>query len=107
MKENIWNDENLIKVLKKGGIAVMPTDTIYGIVGVRKRIHGESHLHYPQKKSRQAVHNFDWDTNELEVSVFPTEEQKIKLEELWHISAMADMCQERAISIILDCPDEN
>jgi L-threonylcarbamoyladenylate synthase len=28
-----WNDKNLIKVLKRCGIAVMPTDTLYGIVG--------------------------------------------------------------------------
>jgi L-threonylcarbamoyladenylate synthase len=29
----MWNDENLAKILKEGGVAVMPTDTIYGIVG--------------------------------------------------------------------------
>lgn len=28
-----WNDTNLINTLKEGGVAVMPTDTIYGIVG--------------------------------------------------------------------------
>ena len=28
-----WNNENLIKILKDGGVAVMPTDTIYGVVG--------------------------------------------------------------------------
>lgn len=30
--ENIFNNENLINILKQGGIAVMPTDTVYGIV---------------------------------------------------------------------------
>jgi len=30
---NIWNNEELVKVLKAGGVAVMPTDTIYGLVG--------------------------------------------------------------------------
>jgi len=29
----VWNGENLLKILKEGGIAVMPTDTLYGIVG--------------------------------------------------------------------------
>lgn len=29
---SIWKDENLIKVLQGGGVAVMPTDTIYGLV---------------------------------------------------------------------------
>lgn len=33
MNENIWNDKNLIKVLKENGVVIMPTDTIYGIVG--------------------------------------------------------------------------
>ena len=29
----MWNDENLVKTLKEGGVVVMPTDTLYGIVG--------------------------------------------------------------------------
>ena len=32
-ENSIWNNQNLIKILKAGGIVVMPTDTIYGIVG--------------------------------------------------------------------------
>jgi len=28
-----WSDANLIKILKNNGVIVMPTDTIYGIVG--------------------------------------------------------------------------
>jgi L-threonylcarbamoyladenylate synthase len=30
---NVWGDEKLKEVLISGGVAVMPTDTIYGIVG--------------------------------------------------------------------------
>ena len=33
MKENVWNDKNLIEVLENNGVVIMPTDTIYGIVG--------------------------------------------------------------------------
>ena len=33
LPQNIWSDENLINILKEGGVVVMPTDTIYGIVG--------------------------------------------------------------------------
>jgi L-threonylcarbamoyladenylate synthase len=29
----MWNDENLVRVLKNNGVVVMPTDTLYGIVG--------------------------------------------------------------------------
>ena len=30
---NVWTNQKLIEVLQKGGVVVMPTDTIYGIVG--------------------------------------------------------------------------
>lgn len=30
--KNYWNNEELLKTLKSGGCAVMPTDTIYGVV---------------------------------------------------------------------------
>ncbi|MFI5205831.1 MAG: L-threonylcarbamoyladenylate synthase [Candidatus Paceibacterales bacterium] len=30
---SIWDDANLVKVLEEDGVAVMPTDTLYGIVG--------------------------------------------------------------------------
>jgi L-threonylcarbamoyladenylate synthase len=30
---NVWVDENLVQTLKDDGVAVMPTDTLYGIVG--------------------------------------------------------------------------
>ncbi|OGI62564.1 threonylcarbamoyl-AMP synthase [Candidatus Nomurabacteria bacterium RIFCSPHIGHO2_01_FULL_40_12] len=33
LQQNIWNNDNLVKVLKENGIVVMPTDTLYGIVG--------------------------------------------------------------------------
>ena len=29
----MWKNENLGKVLKEGGVVVMPTDTLYGVVG--------------------------------------------------------------------------
>jgi len=31
--QNIWTDKNLIKVLQDDGVVVMPTDTLYGIIG--------------------------------------------------------------------------
>ena len=29
----VWDNQKLIEILKDGGVAVMPTDTLYGIVG--------------------------------------------------------------------------
>ena len=108
MQENIWNDENLIEVLKKGGVVIMPTDTIYGMVGraeneaVVRRIYSIRKRN-PEKPCIILI----GDIKELEkFSVFPTEEQKKVLKNHWRISAMADMRQPEPISIILDCPDE-
>ena len=36
LQQDIWDNENLIKILKENGIAVMPTDTLYGIVGAAR-----------------------------------------------------------------------
>ena len=32
IKKSIWDEQGLINTLKNGGVAVMPTDTLYGIV---------------------------------------------------------------------------
>ena len=34
IQNDIWNNESIVKVLNNGGIVVMPTDTLYGIVGI-------------------------------------------------------------------------
>jgi L-threonylcarbamoyladenylate synthase len=103
-----WNDANLIKVLKEGGVAVMPTDTIYGIVG--KALNKDTVLRIYGLKKRAPEKPFIiliGNITELEkLSITLSEEQKNKLKEYWQISAMADICQERAISVVLDCPDE-
>jgi len=33
MREDLWNEDDLAQVLNNDGVVVMPTDTIYGIVG--------------------------------------------------------------------------
>lgn len=33
LPQNTWNDKNLINTLNANGVVIMPTDTIYGIVG--------------------------------------------------------------------------
>jgi len=103
-----WNDVNLIKVLKEGGVAVMPTDTIYGIVG--KALNKATVLRIYDLKKRAPEKPcivLIGDISELEkLSIYLSLEQKEKLKECWQISAMADICQERATSVILDCEDE-
>jgi len=51
MEENVWNDENLIELLRRGGVVVMPTDTIYGIVGRADMIDVVSRISKLKKRS--------------------------------------------------------
>ncbi|MFA5792079.1 MAG: L-threonylcarbamoyladenylate synthase [Candidatus Paceibacterota bacterium] len=107
-KENIWNNQNLINILKENGVVVMPTDTIYGIVG--KALNKDIVLRIYDIKKRAPEKPciiLIGDVAELEkFSIILSEEQKNRLEECWPISAMADIGQQEAISIILDCPNE-
>jgi L-threonylcarbamoyladenylate synthase len=107
MQENIWNDENLIKVLQEDGVVIMPTDTIYGMVGKAQEEFVVNRIYAIRKRNpTKPCIILIGDTEELEkFSIILTEEQKNKLKELWHISAMAEMCHERATSVVLDCPD--
>ena len=100
----MWNDSNLIKVFKNNSIAVMPTDTIYGIVGsalsksVVERIY-DIRKRAPQKPCIILI----GDINELhEFSIHLSDKQKEKLEEYWSFDVTQDL---RPTSIILDCND--
>lgn len=33
LQQKVWGDKNLIKILKDNGVVIMPTDTLYGVVG--------------------------------------------------------------------------
>lgn len=99
MQKELKND-NLIKVLVENGVVVMPTDTIYGIVGralnttVVERIYS-TRKRAPEKPCIILIGNI----SELEkFSIKLSKEQKDKLNEYWN----------RALptSIILDCLDE-
>ena len=46
-----WNNKNLVKILKKGGVAVMPTDTIYGIVGQAENISTVNRIYNLKKRN--------------------------------------------------------
>jgi len=103
----IWNNEKLIEVLKGKGVVVMPTDTIYGLVGkaeaeeVVKRIY-DLKKRLPEKPCIILIS----DVNELEkFSVELTAEQKSKLGEFWSFDSSQDF-QPRPTSIILDCPND-
>lgn len=51
LPQNSWGDENLIEVLKKGGIAIMPTDTLYGIVGQADNVSTVNRIYNLKKRA--------------------------------------------------------
>ena len=108
LQQNIWDDENLINVLKGGGVVVMPTDTIYGIVGIALNKSVVDRIYNLKKRlSEKPCIILIGDISELEkFSIVLSKAQKNKMKEFWPISAMADIGQLKAISIILDCYDK-
>ncbi len=106
--QNIWNDVNLIQVLQNDGVVVMPTDTIYGMVGKALKEAVINRIYAIRKRNpNKPCIILIGKISELEkFSVILSREQKIKLEKLWPISAIADIGHPKATSIILDCLDE-
>ena len=97
MQENIWNDKDLIKVLQEDGVVIMPTDTIYGMVGKAQEEFVINRIYTIRKRNpTKPCIILIGDVEELEkFSIILTEEQKNKLEEYWP----------GPVSVILDCPD--
>ena len=95
----IWADANLIKVLKGGGVAVMPTDTLYGVVGKAQSVSTVNRIYNLKKRApEKPCIILIGSINELEkFSVHLSLEQKKVLEEYWP----------GPVSIILDCPDDS
>lgn len=103
----VWNNENIVNVLKENGVVVMPTDTIYGIVGsalsspVVTRIY-DIRKRAPEKPCIILISDID----ELEkFSIILSEKQKEKLKEYWPLDSTQDL-QLIPTSIVLDCLDE-
>jgi L-threonylcarbamoyladenylate synthase len=94
----VWNDNNLIQALLNNKIIVMPTDTIYGIVGsalhekVVNRIY-DIRKRAPEKPCIILI----GDIRDLEkFSIYLSNEQKEKIKEYWP----------GPVSIVLDCIDQ-
>ena len=98
-QESAWNDENLIKVLKENGVVVMPTDTIYGMVGRAQNESTVNRIYAIRKRNPQRpCIILIGDVNELEkFSINLSEEQKNMLKEYWP----------GPVSIVLDCPNDS
>lgn len=96
--KNIWDDPKLIKIIKDGELAVMPTDTIYGIVGnaLDKDVVNKIYNTRKRSPSKPCI-ILVGDIKELKkFSIILTVKQKDVLKKYWP----------GPVSIILDCLDD-
>jgi len=94
----IWNNDNLVKILKGGGVAIMPTDTIYGMVGLAQNISVVDRIYNLKKRNpKKPCIILIGNINELEkFSIVLTGEQKKKINNFGTAPT----------SFILDCLDD-
>jgi L-threonylcarbamoyladenylate synthase len=95
--ESIWGNVNLLKVLQEGGVGVMPTDTLYGIVGQAHKESTVNRIYTLRKRnSEKPCIILIGDMSELEkFSVTLSEQQTKVLKKYWP----------GPVSVILDCID--
>ncbi len=96
--EQIWADERLIELLKDGGVAVMPTDTIYGMVGqAEKRDTVERIYKIRNRDQHKPCIIIIGDINELsKFKINFSSEQKNALQKFWP----------GPVSVVLECSQE-
>lgn len=98
MQENIWGDENSERMLKQGGVVIMPTDTLYGMLGQALNESTVNRIYAIRKRDpRKPCIILIGDINELEkFSVVLSEKQKQAIGKYWP----------GPVSIVLDCSEE-
>lgn len=95
---NIWNNDILLHTLVAGGVAVIPTDTIYGIVGRAEDKATVERIYKIRQRDESKpciilIHN-ESELNKF--GIFLEDSQKEKLKEF----------KDKPTSFILDCKDE-
>lgn len=94
----VWHDKNLIRMLLNNKVVVMPTDTIYGLVGNALNSNVVNHIYEVRKRApEKPCIILIGDIKDLEkFSVHLSNEQKEKVKEYWP----------GPVSIVLDCIDQ-
>lgn len=104
--QNIWSNKNLIEVLNGNGVVVMPTDTLYGIVGKALNASVVNRIYGARKRDlEKPCIILIGDVNELEkFSISLSEQQKNVIKEYW--LTLSEVEGLTPTSIIFDCEDE-
>src|SRR3989338_7039302 len=105
-QENVWNKEDLINTLSSGGVVIMPTDTIYGIVGKAQDKNTVNRIYSIRNRNlKKPCIILIGDINELEkFSIVLLGEQKKILEKYWFLNQSSVF---QPTSIVLDCIDDS
>jgi len=100
-ENNIWSNKNLVKVLNDGGVVVMPTDTLYGIVGKAESEETVNRIYDLRKRApNKPCIILIADIGELKkFSIIISEKQKEVLEKYW-------LKNTEPLSVVLDCQNE-
>ncbi len=103
----VWNNQNLVEKLKEGGVIVMPTDTLYGIVGSALDVKTVEKIYSARKRNPEKpciilIANMD----ELKkFGIILTDAQKREIEKFTSAAAQGSG-ETRSTSFILDCNEE-
>ncbi|HEY4513660.1 MAG TPA: L-threonylcarbamoyladenylate synthase [Candidatus Paceibacterota bacterium] len=92
-------DENLIKILKNNGVAVIPTDTVYGLVGSALSLPVVNRIYSLRRRNpeKPCIILIGEPEEIKKFSIILSTEQGKKIGEYWP----------GAVSIVFDCEDEN
>ena len=103
---NIWGNKELIEILLGGGVVVMPTDTIYGLVGSALNKKTVERVYNIRKRApEKPCIILIGDIKELEIFfIILSLEQKKVIEKYWFTIGRTEV--PGPVSFILDCADD-
>ncbi len=106
---NLFADQNLIKVLKEGGVAVIPTDTLYGVVASAMNQPAVEKIYdIRQRNPEKACIILIADIADIaKFSINLSQEQKKILRGYWQEETYGPDDKRGAVSIIMPCEDNN
>ncbi len=99
MNSNIFNNEELASILQNGGVVVMPTDTVYGILTKAENENSVKRLYQIRKRSpEKPCITLIGDISEIKkFSVSLSEAQESELKKYWP----------GPVSVILECKNDS
>lgn len=97
--QNIFDKQNLVETLKKGGVVVMPTDTIYGILGNAFLPETVERIYEIRKREKEKpciilISDFS-DLEKFKITISQKQKEEILKEGI------------RALTFILDAPNQD